>query len=208
MNLLDIAIIAVMIFLVIRGIMRGFFREIASLAGVVCGIWLGIVYQPQAQAYLEPYLGTVSFLPLLAFGVIFTVVLFACNVAAWVLKGFFKVLLNRIFFGWFDRALGAGLAVLKGVILTYLVIVVITFTAPSQAPLIAQSKLAPVIISSYQKVTEMIPPDTYDRWKSRLLNDPPEMPSLDEPFLEDPLEGPWPEVPEEMPWPEATGSRI
>jgi membrane protein required for colicin V production len=169
MNVLDISILALMIFLVIRGLMRGFFREVASLAGVVCGIWLGIVYQPEVETFLEPYLSAVSFLPLLAFGIIFTIVLCSCNFVGWLLK----LIVNKLFFGWADRSLGAGLAVLKGVIITYLAIVLITFMVPSQAPLISQSRLAPVIVASYQAVTGMISPGAYQKWRSRLLGKPP-----------------------------------
>ena len=55
MNLLDMMILAVMLFLLIRGVMRGFFREIGSLAGVILGIWLGNVFQPQMTGILRPY---------------------------------------------------------------------------------------------------------------------------------------------------------
>jgi len=168
MNVLDISILAFMIFLVIRGVMRGFFREVASLAGVVCGIWLGIVYQPKVEAYLEPYFSTISFLPLLAFGIVFTAVLCLCNLAGWLLK----LLVNKLFFGWADRSFGAGLAVLKGVIITYLAIVLMTFAVPSQTPLISQSKLVPVIVASYQAVAGMISPDAYQEWRSRLFGKP------------------------------------
>lgn len=168
MNVLDIIILAFMIFLIIRGVMRGFFREVASLAGVVCGIWLGIVYQPKVETYLEPYFSTISFLPLLAFGIIFTVVLCLCNLLGWLLR----MVVNKLFFGWADRSLGAGLAVLKGVIITYLAIVLLTFAVPSQTPLISQSKLAPVIVSSYQAVTGMISPGAYQKWRSKLFGKP------------------------------------
>jgi membrane protein required for colicin V production len=177
MNVLDISILALMIFLVTRGIMRGFFREVASLVGVVCGIWLGIAYQPRVEGYLEPYLSTISFLPLLAFGIIFTLVLCSCNLAGWLLRA----LVNKLFFGWADRALGAGLAVFKGVIITYLGIVLITFVVPSKAPLVAQSKLAPVIVASYQTVAGMVSPGSYQNWKSRFLGDPPRDPEPDVP---------------------------
>ncbi|MBW2205067.1 MAG: CvpA family protein, partial [Deltaproteobacteria bacterium] len=40
MNLLDLIIIACMVFLIVRGIFRGFIREVGSLAGVILGIWL------------------------------------------------------------------------------------------------------------------------------------------------------------------------
>jgi len=168
MNVLDISILALLIFLFIRGVMRGFFREVASLGGVVCGIWLGIVYQPKVEAYLEPYLSTISFLPLLAFGIIFTVVLCSCNLVGLLLK----LVVNKLFFGWADRSLGAGLAVLKGIIITYLAIVLITFAVPSQTPLISQSRLAPAIVASYQAVAGMISPGAYQKWRARLFEKP------------------------------------
>ena len=70
------------------------------------------------------------------------VILVLCNVLGWALKLFF----SKVFLGWLDRTLGAGLAVLKGVILTYLVIVLLTFFLPARTPLIAESKLTPLII--------------------------------------------------------------
>ena len=57
----------------------------------------------------------------------------------------------------------------KGVIITYLVIVILTFFLPTQTPLIAQSKTAPWIISSYQTMTRLIAPDHYEEWRKRLM---------------------------------------
>jgi membrane protein required for colicin V production len=177
MNVLDISIVAFMVFLIIRGVMRGFFREMASLVGVVGGIWLGIVYQPKVEAYLEAYFSTISFLPLLAFGIIFIAVLCSCNLLGWLLK----MVVNKLFFGWADRFLGVGLAVVKGVIITYLAIVLITFAVPSQTSLISQSKLAPVIVASYQAVTGMIFPNDFQKWRSRLFGEPSGQPKSEEP---------------------------
>lgn len=165
MNLLDLIIIATMVFLVIRGIFRGFFKEIGSLAGVILGIWLANLYQPQMTAYLKEYLPSTTFLPFIAFAVIFALVLVLCNLAGWGLK----MLLKKAFLGWADRTLGAGFAVLKGIIITYLVIVLLTFFVPSRTPLIAGSKLAPLIIASYQSMVSLISPGSYEEWKKKLL---------------------------------------
>ena len=67
MNLLDMIIIAGMIFVILRGIFRGFFRETGSLAGVVIGIWLANAYQPRMSDYLSSYLPPSKFLPLISF---------------------------------------------------------------------------------------------------------------------------------------------
>ncbi len=64
---------------------------------------------------------------------------------------------------------GAGLAGLKGVIIIYLVIVLLTFFFPAKTPLIARSKLAPLIIVSYQSVVSLIPPHQYEKWKNSVM---------------------------------------
>lgn len=165
MNLLDVIIICTMIFLIVRGIRRGFFREVASLAGVILGIWLANLFQPRLSLLLRPYVSVGRFLPIFSFATIFLVVLLTCNLAGWGLKE----LLNRVFLGWADRGLGAALAILKGVILTYLVIVLLTFFVPAQTPLIARSRLAPVIVSSYQSAVTLISPEAYQRWKRKWI---------------------------------------
>ena len=166
MNLLDLIIIATMVYLVFRGIFRGFFREIGSLAGVILGIWLAGRYQPQMTEYLKAYLPPGAYLSVLGFASVFLIVLVCCNLAGWGLKMIFK----KALLGWADRGLGAGFAVVKGIIITYLVIVLLTFFVPSQTPLIAGSKLAPLIVSSYQSMVSIISPDSYQKLKKRFLS--------------------------------------
>ena len=165
MNLLDLIIISTMVFLIVRGVFRGFFREMGSLAGVILGIWLANVYQPQMTDYLKRYLPASVFLSLISFGIIFAIVLVLCNLAGWGLK----VMLKKALLGWADRCLGAGFAIVKGVVLTYLVIVLLTFFVPSKTPLLAGSRLAPLIIASYQSMVSIISPGSYQKWKKKLL---------------------------------------
>jgi membrane protein required for colicin V production len=165
MNLLDIIIIVAMIILIVRGIFRGFFKEVGSLAGVILGIWFANDYQPQMTEYLKAYLTSVKYLPLISFGIIFIIVFILCNISGWGMK----MILKRLFFNWADRTLGAGLAFVKCVFITYFVIIMLTFFIPSKTPLIAQSRLAPLIIVSYQSMASLISPDYYQKWKSKLL---------------------------------------
>ena len=165
MNLLDVIVIACMVFLVVRGIFRGFIREVGSLAGVILGIWLASVYQPQMTDFLKPFLPSGKFLPLISFALIFLVVLVLCNVIAWLLKK----LVKKIFLGWADRTLGAALAILKGVIITYFAIVLLTFFVPSKSNIIADSKLAPIIINSYQSIVGLLSPGAYQNLKKKFV---------------------------------------
>ena len=154
-----------MIFLIVRGIFRGFFREIGSLAGVVLGIWLANLYQPEMTGFLKAYLPSGKYLPLISFAFIFCLILVACNLLGWAMKS----TLQKFFFGWVDRMFGAGFAILKGVIIAYLVIVLLTFFVPSKMPLIAESKLAPLIISSYQSIAGAISPGSYQNLKKKFI---------------------------------------
>jgi membrane protein required for colicin V production len=141
--------------------------EVASLAGVILGILLGFRLHPQVTEFLRQYLPSFDdfALQLISFAVVFVVVLILCNITGWILK----TILNKTSLGWTDKGLGAGLAVLKGVIITYLVIVILTFFVPSKAPLVARSKLAPLIITSYQSIVNLISPDFYLKWKRRFI---------------------------------------
>lgn len=165
MNLVDIIIVAVLAFFLVRGIYRGFFREIGSLAGVILGIWLANLYQPQLTHFLGGVLPKGKFLPLLSFALIFILILIACNLLAWWLKMLFK----KALLGGADRAMGAAVAVFKGVIIIYFVILLVTFFLPSQSPLIARSRMAPVIIASYQSMVKMVSPDAYHRLREQFL---------------------------------------
>ncbi len=171
MNPLDIIIISAMLFLIVRGIFRGFFREIGSLAGVILGIWLANLYQPQVTEYLKTYLPSGRFLPLVGFGVIFAFVVVLCNLAGRALKA----ILKKAFFGCVDRFLGACLAILKGIIIIYFAIILITFFLPSKTPVIAKSRLSPLIISSYQSMVSIISPGSYENLKRKFLGKKEEM---------------------------------
>jgi membrane protein required for colicin V production len=165
MNILDILIICTLIFFLVQGIIRGFLREITSLAGVVFGILLGSHFEPQMTERLKVHVPDSSYLPVVSFALIFALVLISSNVLGYGVSHVFK----KAFLGWVDRALGVWLALTKGVILTYLVIVFLTFFIPARAPLVAQSRLSPWIIVSYQSMIRLISPQRYEKWRSWIL---------------------------------------
>ncbi len=58
MNIFDIIIGALLLFAFIRGIMKGFFAEVASLVAIIAGVFVGIHY----AHYLEVYLGNAGYI--------------------------------------------------------------------------------------------------------------------------------------------------
>ena len=154
-----------MVYLIIKGILRGFLGEISSLAGIILGIWLGSIFQPQLTVFLKSYLPSSQYLSLISFAAIFATVVILCNLIGWALKLLFK----KIFLGWLDRTLGAWLAFVKGIIITYLAIVILTFFLPEKTPLIAGSKLAPWIVKSYRAMSSLISPEHYQNFRKKIV---------------------------------------
>lgn len=166
MNLLDIIIIVVMVFFLVKGLLIGFFREVAFLAGIILGIWLGIRFMPELSSMIKTQFDSVPLLPLISFAVIFLSTLIVCYILGWGLS----LLLKKVKLKWIDRGLGAGLAIVQGIILTYLVIIILTFFTPFKTPsLLSDSKLAPYVTSSYQAIVQIISPEHYKALKDRLL---------------------------------------
>lgn len=155
MNILDIIIVVLMTFLVVRGVMRGLVSEVASLLGIVLGIWLGIRYMDHVTALLKPHLPEFSFLPVIGFALVFLGVLILFNLLGWGLKALFK----KTLLGWLDRTLGAALAVIKGVVIAYLGIIILAVYLVPDTPVVAQSRLAPVVMASFQVLRSAVSPD-------------------------------------------------
>jgi membrane protein required for colicin V production len=165
MNILDYIILVPLLYLTIKGIIRGIIREVASLAGIILGIWLGMVYQQALSTVIRSYLPDNRFIPIISIALIFVLMVILCNLAGWGLKLIFK----KVFLGWIDRLMGGVFAVIKTVFLAYVVIVIITFYMPQNAPLISESVLAPWIIKSYQKIIGLVSPDHYNNWKKKII---------------------------------------
>ena len=167
MNILDFIIIGLLAFLLVKGIFRGFFREISSLAGVIVGLVLGNYYYLRMAEFLKPNVPFEKFLPVVSFVIIFLMVFFAFNLLGILLHYLFK----RLFIGWFDRGLGVAFALVKGILISYLLIVLLTFFVPATAPLIAKSKAARVVIVTYQHMSRFVSPDIYVTWKQRIFSE-------------------------------------
>ena len=167
MNILDYIILGLIAFFVVKGIFRGFFREISSLAGIIFGIWIGNHYYLQMANLLKAYIPLEKSLSLISFLLLFIMVVIVFNLSGMLLHHFFK----KLFIAWVDRGLGFGLALIKGIIISYLLIVLLIFFIPSKSPLIAKSTTARMVIVTYQSMSRLISPDLYKTWKKKIFKE-------------------------------------
>lgn len=168
MNILDYIILGLLIFFGVKGILRGFFKELSSLTGIIFGIWIGSHYYPQMSNMLKTYIPLEkSFLSFISFLLLFILVVFLFNLGGMLLHHLFKKLL----ISWLDRGLGLCFALIKGIIISYFVIVVFIFFIPSKSPLITNSTAAHMVIVTYQSMSRLISPDLYKTWKKKILKE-------------------------------------
>jgi len=167
MNILDYIILGLIAFFVVKGIFKGFFREISSLAGIIFGIWIGNQYHHQMAALLKPYIPLEKSLPLISIIILFISVVILFNLFGILFHHLFK----RLFIGWFDRGLGVVFALIKGIIISYLLIVLLTFFIPSKSPLITKSTTARMVTVTYQSMSRFISPDLYKTWKKKIFKE-------------------------------------
>jgi len=167
MNILDYIILGLIAFFVVKGIFRGFFREISSLAGIIFGIWIGNHYYLQMANLLKTYIPLEKSLSLISFLLLFIMVVIVFNLSGMLLHHFFK----KLFIAWVDRGLGFGLALIKGIIISYLLIVLLIFFTPSKSLLIAKSTTARMVIVTYQSMSRLISPDLYKTWKKKIFKE-------------------------------------
>jgi len=163
MNMLDFIILGLAAFFVVKGFFRGFFREISSLLGIIFGLLIANQYYPNMNTFLKDYIQLEKYLSLISFGLIFVSVL----VFFTMLGVFLKFIFKKLLIGWLDKSLGIGLAIVKAVIVSYIVIVILTFFMPSKSPLITKSKTAHMVTVTYQSMIRLISPGLYKEWRKK-----------------------------------------
>ena len=102
LNYIDIAVVCLLFYGLIRGALRGFFVEIASLLALVLGVFGALHFSSFTANFLAKYIDW-DYLPLLAFALTFIAIIIG---VAWVGKLLTK-LAKVVLLGFLNRLLGA-----------------------------------------------------------------------------------------------------
>jgi membrane protein required for colicin V production len=114
LNWVDPIIAVVFLGFAIRGLMRGFLRELLSLVGLFLGLWLALLKFVPLGEWLQNRFPLTEPLPFhLAFLVIFLSVSGVAGIVGYVLHRAAKGLLM----GWVDAIVGLGFGSIKGVVI-------------------------------------------------------------------------------------------
>lgn len=161
MNILDWILIFIGAFWVLRGLMRGALSQIFGIAGILAGFYVAS-HQYQFVGVLIkkqfPSISSTAVQPL-SFILLFLLTWFVIAVVGhWIVR-----LLHMAGLGFLDRLWGALIGFGKALLFAIIVIsVVILFSRGENPTLIAQSKLAPMVMKASQFLFKLAPPKVQD----------------------------------------------
>ena len=153
MAVLDVVMILIMGFCLIRGIFRGLIKEISSLVGVLAGYYAAYTYYGYPAKLLSKWLSDTGYINLLSFFIIFCLVFLTISILGVIIK----YLLNISFLGWVDRICGAGFGLIKGVLIASILLVALTAFLPKGTPVVKKSFLAPHVAIVSETMVKVVP---------------------------------------------------
>jgi membrane protein required for colicin V production len=130
MNALDIALVVVLSYFLIRGIFRGLVKEVVSFLGIFIAFWVASVYWPNGAEQLKGVINDKPFQAVLSFIIIYLV--------AYTLIGILSIFIDKIvkltITPLVSSLFGALIGLLKGVALVVVILACTTVFIGSNEP--------------------------------------------------------------------------
>jgi membrane protein required for colicin V production len=163
MNTLDILILIILGFTLIRGLFRGFFGEISSIAGVIAGFIAANKYYGMLLPLVVSILPDPGIAALISYVLVFCTALVAVLSIAALLRHLLKVVL----LGWMDRFAGGMVGLLKGALLCVLVVLLLTTFLSPRAEILAGSRLAPQVNRFSTILADLMPQEMREEFSRK-----------------------------------------
>jgi len=161
-NWLDFVLAILIAFSVWRSFSKGLTREVIGLLSVVVGIFLATWFYSSASVLVAPYLSSPTAAKLCGFLMVFVGVLLLGSLAGFILGKLLKV----TGLSFFDRLLGAGFGVIRGLLIAAaLVMAMLAFAPEAKADAVAHSMLAPYVIGAARVFVAAAPREMKDGFR-------------------------------------------
>lgn len=174
MNLLDWAVIAVLVVSGALAFARGFVREVLSVAGWVAAAFAAIAAFPMLRPVLREWVGIDWVADVIAAGSVFLLVLVFVS----VVSGFIADRIHNTEFKTVDRSLGFLFGLARGALLVCLayLLALWIFADDRQPELLTEAKLRPVVARGAAVLAGLVPEDM--RGDLPKFEVPPHLPNL------------------------------
>ncbi|WP_327019041.1 CvpA family protein [Croceibacter atlanticus] len=168
MNFIDIILGIFLLLGLVRGFMKGFFIELASLVALIAGIFGAIHFSYYASSFIAKHVDwEENYINLAAFAVTFIIIIVIISLAGKLLTK----LANIIALGILNKLLGGAFGVIK---MAFLASVIILFfeAVNSNNSLIEQEKLdSSVLYAQVSKIAPLVLPSILKEAKNRDILD-------------------------------------
>jgi membrane protein required for colicin V production len=154
MNWLDVLLLIVLGFSVANGILRGFFSLSIGLGATVVSILLASWFYGIPAAFFTPYVKQQAFANLLGF----LVILVAVQIAGFLLVKLLVTITKKAGLGWLDRLLGGGFGVVRGLLISIVLVMVLTaFPLSPASTAVSKSFVAPYVMEGARILVYLTP---------------------------------------------------
>jgi membrane protein required for colicin V production len=123
LNWVDLIIAVVLLGFAIRGLMRGFFRELLSLVGLFLGLWIALLKFVPLGEWLQNRFPLTEPLP---FHVAFLAIFLSVSIVASLVGYLLHTAAKGLLMGWLDAIVGLGFGCVKGVMILTVLLFLLT----------------------------------------------------------------------------------
>jgi len=135
----DWFLLAALVISILIGVIRGFTREILGLVSWIVALVAALLLAPSAVGWLESYVSTPSLRIASSYALVFFVVL----VLGAVVTAVVSMLVRKSALSGFDRMVGGGFGLIRGVLIAVVVVWLVGLTPARQDPWWKESMLIP-----------------------------------------------------------------
>ena len=153
MNLLDMSIVVILGFCMIRGLFRGIVKELSSIIGVFGGFYAAYTYYMVLARLISKWLPNITYMKIISFLFIFCAVFLIISVIGIIIK----YILNISFLAWIDRIFGLIFGLIKGGLIVSILVIALTAFLVKGAPVVSKSILAPHVTMLSEKMIKVVP---------------------------------------------------
>jgi membrane protein required for colicin V production len=164
MNLVDIAIIVILLISTLIGVFRGFIREVLSLASWLVALYIAWTFASLGAGYLEPYISQPPLRVVAAFAAIFIVVLILASIISYLLYRLFAIAgISGV-----DRSLGTLFGIARGVVVVAILILAAVYMDFATQPWWREAMLVGYFTPVTDFILSLMPMDVVDNFRPRI----------------------------------------
>lgn len=151
-SVLDIVFVVTTFFFLVRGLLRGIFKEIVAFGGLIAAVYLANTYYPDVAEMLSQHVAESNLLYVAAYGIIIAGVMIGASLLGWLLQRALNVLPGKSL----NTIGGALFGIFEGAFLCCILLALFTTVWPS-AQFLANSVIAPYLEEPAEFIMDKFP---------------------------------------------------